>query len=328
MIKAGIIGSGIGLKHFEAINNYRGSKVVAILEKNLNKIKLLNKKFKNIFITADEKKFFNYEFNFISIASYDNFHYSQILKAIKKKCYIVVEKPMCLNLLELKKINELVKKNNIKIISNLVLRNNSLFLNFKKKILTKDAYYIEGDYLWGRKHKLNQWRSKIDEYSITLGAGIHIIDLIIWMLNKKPISVFSKSNNLASKNQKFKKFSFATYIFTFSNKLIVKITANATCIHPHYHAIKIFQKNKTLISDIGGQYLIEKKNNKMQISKMNYDYPDKKNRKNLIRNFIDCILDKKKIDPSFKSQVDLMIACLYADLSLKKNKEVKINYSI
>ena len=51
----------------------------------------------------------------------------------------------------------------------------------------------------------------------------------------------------------------------------------------------------------------------MQISKMNYDYPDKKNRKNLIRNFIDCILDKKKIDPSFKSQVDLMIACLYAD---------------
>ena len=61
---------------------------------------------------------------------------------------------------------------------------------------------------------------------------------------------------------------------------------------------------------------------------MNYAYPDKSNRKKLIRNFIDSLLDKKKIYPSFKSQVDLMIACLYADLSLKQNKELKINYSI
>ena len=34
MIRAGIIGSGIGLKHFDAINRYKGSKVVCILEKN------------------------------------------------------------------------------------------------------------------------------------------------------------------------------------------------------------------------------------------------------------------------------------------------------
>ena len=30
MIKAGIIGMGVGEKHFEAINNYRGCKVVSI----------------------------------------------------------------------------------------------------------------------------------------------------------------------------------------------------------------------------------------------------------------------------------------------------------
>ena len=44
MIKAGIIGSGIGLKHFEAINNYRGSKVLCILEKNKEKAESLKKK--------------------------------------------------------------------------------------------------------------------------------------------------------------------------------------------------------------------------------------------------------------------------------------------
>jgi predicted dehydrogenase len=36
-IKAGIIGFGIGQKHFEAIQNYKNSEVKIICEKNLNK---------------------------------------------------------------------------------------------------------------------------------------------------------------------------------------------------------------------------------------------------------------------------------------------------
>ena len=40
VIKAGIIGTGIGLKHYEAIHNFRGSKVKTIVE--INKKKSLN----------------------------------------------------------------------------------------------------------------------------------------------------------------------------------------------------------------------------------------------------------------------------------------------
>ena len=328
MIKAGIIGTGIGLKHLEAINNYRNSKVSVILEKDKKRIKVLKKNFNKILFTGDEKVFFKSKLDLISIASYDNHHFDHILKSIKKNTAIIVEKPMCLNLLQLKKIKKLVSKKKIKIISNLVLRNNSLFKNIKNKVKKKSIFYAEADYLWGRKYKLNGWRSNISEYSLTLGAAIHMIDLMMWIIDNKPVKVFSKSNNIASKNSKFKKFSFANYIFTFPKNLIVKITANAVCVHPHFHTIKIFEKKKTIISDIGGQYLVDKKQNKFKISKMNYAYPYKSNRKKLIRNFIDSLLDKKKIYPSFKSQVDLMIACLYADLSLKQNKELKINYSI
>ena len=44
MIKVGLIGMGVGEKHFEAINGYRECKVVSILEKNRKKISLLKKK--------------------------------------------------------------------------------------------------------------------------------------------------------------------------------------------------------------------------------------------------------------------------------------------
>jgi len=48
MIKAAIIGSGIGMKHFEAIDKYRNSSVKIICEKDKKKIKNLKKIFKNV----------------------------------------------------------------------------------------------------------------------------------------------------------------------------------------------------------------------------------------------------------------------------------------
>ena len=60
MIRAGIIGSGIGLKHFDAINRYKGSKVVCILEKNKFRALKLKKKLEKfkVNVLTDEKEFF------------------------------------------------------------------------------------------------------------------------------------------------------------------------------------------------------------------------------------------------------------------------------
>jgi len=43
-IKAAIIGMGIGSMHLEAIENYKGSKVKIICEKNKKKLNILKKK--------------------------------------------------------------------------------------------------------------------------------------------------------------------------------------------------------------------------------------------------------------------------------------------
>ena len=329
MIRAGIIGTGIGLKHFEAINNYRGSKVLCIFEKNKKKATLLKKKLKYIDVVTDEKTFFDYKnLDLISIASYDEDHYSQILKSIKKNCHIIVEKPVCLNQTQLKKIyGQLKKKPQIKFISNLVLRENTLFKKIKDKINIKNIYHIDASYLWGRKEKLFQWRSKTKGYSLTLGATIHVLDLVCWMLGSVPSTVFTKSTNKLTKNTNFKNFSFASYIFTFPNNVIVSLKADGVCTHPHFHGFKIFQKNHTFISNLNGQFEINKDlRSNYKISKRNYEYPDKRNRKKLIQKFINTILDKTEPIISKKSIFDVMTACFYADLSEKKGKELKINY--
>ena len=73
--------------------------------------------------------------------------------------------------------------------------------------------------------------------------------------------------------------------------------------------------------------MIERSNKKNVLKKINKNYPDKKNRRNLIRSFIDYLLKNKNKNPiSHKEQIDLMSICFYADKSLKENKEQKINY--
>jgi len=324
-VKAAIIGMGIGKKHLEAIDHYKNSEVKVICEKDPKKIKSLKKKFKDKIITNKENDIFkSNEINLVSIASYDNFHFNQIIKCIKSNKNIIVEKPMCMNLDQLKLIFKLLKQNKkVKMTSNLVLRTTSLFKSFKKKINTNDLYYVEGDYIWGRRNKLYGWRSKIKNYSVTLGAGIHMIDLIMWLTQLKPKSVTAHANKKVTSKSKFKKNSFVIMIFSFPKNILVKITANTSAVFKHFHELKLFSKHNTLINNISGSYLY--KNDKLV--KSDKKYPDKVKRKKLIQNFIDH-LKNKNIKPlmSLKEQIDLMTVCFAVDESIKKGKKIKINY--
>ena len=323
-IVAAVIGMGIGEKHLKAIDGFLGSKVKIICERNKKKLKILRKKYQDKIVTADENDIFlDKQINLVSLASYDNDHYDQILKCFKFKKNFIVEKPMCLNFNQLKNIYKLIRVKKIKMTSNLVLRVNSLFKKFKENLNTKRIFYIEGDYLWGRKKKLFGWRSKIKQYSLTLGAGIHIIDLINWLTNLKPKTVYALGNKKATKGTVFKKNSIITMLFEYPKNIIVKITANGAAVFDHFHEIKIFSDNQTLVHSRLGSYVVKKEN----LKKINSKYPDKQNRKKLIQNFIET-LKKKNIKPliSIKEQIDLITICFAVDKSVKLKKKIKINY--
>ena len=320
-----IIGMGIGQKHLDAIDNYKKSFVKIICEKNEKKIKFLKKKYPDKIITKNENIIFkDPSINLVSIASYDDFHYTQILKSLKNNKHIIVEKPMCLKFNQLTEIYKILKKKkNIKMTSNLVLRVNSLFKEFKKRIDIKNIFYIEADYIWGRKKKLFEWRSKVKDYSLVLGAGIHIIDLVMWLLGSKPISVTTFTNKKSTRKSKFKKDSLFVMLFEFPSNILVKITANGAAVYNHFHEMKIFSNDETLVHSNLGTYSFKKD----KLYKINKSYPDKENRKNLIQNFIDNLINPKiKNFISHQEQFDLMSVCFSAENSAILNKKIKIKY--
>ena len=116
-IKSIVIGTGVGIKHIEALNSTFNSEVIGICEKDETKHRYLKKKFKEvkIFSKFSDILFFKKKINLISIASHDSDHFKQI-KLLSNICKnFIVEKPMVTTPRELKNLRKIVKKKKLKI---------------------------------------------------------------------------------------------------------------------------------------------------------------------------------------------------------------------
>ena len=145
----------------------------------------------------------------------------------------------------------------------------------------------------------------------------------MWLINEKPLKIYCTETIYQKYNFKKKVLLF---IYLNLKESVVKITLFCPP-HDHFHNVKIYQKNKTLVNSFNGKYLIYRYEKSNIIKNIKKNYQDKKNRKKLIRSFIDYLLNKRSKSPiSHKEQIDLMSVCFFAEKSLKQNKKLKISY--
>jgi predicted dehydrogenase len=325
--KIGIIGLGVGEQHLKKYKELKECKVTLIFDKNIKKLKSISKKYGVDYCLNENEIFNSKEINVISIASYDHHHFSQASKAILNNKNLFIEKPAFLSFKESMKIKELLKKRNVGVYSNLVLRTSKRFMSLKKKIKKKKfgkIYYIEADYNYGRLNKIIKgWRSKIKDYSVTLGGGIHLIDLIIFLTNKKILKVRASGNKIVTgKKSSFRDFVSAEIIF--DNNLIAKVNSNFGCVYPHFHKLNIYGSEKTFENHIDHERIYTKRDSK-EFKKINSKYlPREKG--GLIKYFLENLTTKKKkiklINEMFKS----LSVCYAIDESLKKKDYVNVKY--
>jgi predicted dehydrogenase len=330
-LNVGVIGLGVGAKHAHALYLNKNVNLVSLCDFDNKKINLYKRIYKNCNFTNNSDDIFkNPNIDIVSIASYDNFHAKHILQAIKYKKHFFVEKPFCLNINELKKICSSLKKNKeIAFSSNLVLRNNPSFVDLKKKIkkkVTGDIYYCEGDYNYGRINKiLYGWRGQIPFYSVVLGGAIHLIDLIIWLSNKKVRSVIAEGNKISTKNTKFKNYDLVSTLLKFEDGMISKVTSNFASVTPHHHILSVygtkstfFYNNKEIKSYKSRDDLILK-NKKSKFSN--------KQKSEILNSFINSVYYQKDLKIVHENEIiNLMSVCFAIEKSLKTKKWEKVKY--
>lgn len=314
-----IVGLGsVGSEHLKFYSKKKNIKKIYISDtKKIKKNKKLYEIDRNLlkFKSSENEKV-------LSISNYDKDHAKLILKNYPNS-HIFVEKPMCRTIKEVNSVYNIIKKNKFKnlLYSNLVLRSSKVFKDILKQIRSGKfgkIYYFEGDYLYGRLNKLTKgWRGDDAKYSVILGGGIHLIDLMINFFNKLPISVSSHSNKIVTKKNQFSYPDFVQSNFFFKDGAIGKITSNFGCVHKHQHVVKVFGTKKTFIYDDMGARIFKHRDpidgKKIKIGKKLYY-----GKASLLPKIFVYLNKKKLFKNIIKKEIDLVTSCIYANLSLKK----------
>jgi len=332
-LKVGIIGLGVGEKHIASYNQHRNCKVVALCDFRNEKLAEMARKYPDMFVTKHSEEIINDpSIKVVSITSFDNYHYEQVMAALRSGKHVMVEKPLCLNFQEAEDIRKLLDEHSgLKLSSNLVLRTCPRFMRIRNAVRSGEMgriFYIEGDYLWGRIHKLTEgWRKDMDYYSIVSGAAIHMIDLILWMVEMRPLEVTAYGNRIATDDSSLQYNSFTAILMQFKDGSIAKVTANGGSVYPHFHRLAVFGTKKTAVHDREGAKWIESSDPGVVSSDMAEGYPAKKERCKVITSFVDSILDgDKQPIVSCDDAFDTMSVCFAVEDAMRKSKAIKVNY--
>ncbi|MCM8785049.1 MAG: Gfo/Idh/MocA family oxidoreductase [Candidatus Omnitrophica bacterium] len=195
----GIIGFGfIGKVHAYGYENLKyyypdspfRAKVFGICTSREETAKNSKKLYGIEFITTDYRKIIeNPKIDIIDISSPNNYHYEQLLYAIKKNKHIYCEKPVVSNIEEAEKLEKKLK--NFNRIHQVTFHNRFIPATIKTKELIESgfigkptifriAYYHSGSV---EKEKPITWRFEKGA-GVLLDLGSHIIDLIYWFLGE------------------------------------------------------------------------------------------------------------------------------------------------
>lgn len=328
-LKAGIIGLGVGERHIQAYQSHPQCELVAICDFDPGKQQFMMQKYPTFRMVKDANSILDDpNIDIVSIASYDNMHYEQVVKALNNNKHVFVEKPICLYEDHARTIKALLTEKNLKLSSNLVLRISPRFLELKQMIESGqlgEIFYVEGDYNYGRLQKITGgWRGQIPGYSGVYGGGIHIVDLLTWLTGDKVIEVSAYGNNICSRDSSFKNYDMVVCILKFSSGMVGKMSVNLGCVFPHFHRLLIYGTRATFENDINCAHIY---NNRNQNHRNDIDTAYKTNdRYLLLYNFLDSIVSSTRPIVSVAEVFQGMSICFAIEKAVHTGRSVKIDY--
>ncbi len=266
----------------------------------------------------------------VSIATFDHMHADEVVKCLNAGKHVFVEKPLARTATELDAIIKAWNAaNRPHIVSNLVLRDAELYRWLAYEVQSGNMgriYAIDGDYLYGRMHKITEgWRKEVPDYSAMEGGGIHLIDLMLMLAGERPTDVNCIGNRIATEGTEFNYDDFMAATYRFPSGMIGRITANFGCVHRHHHVLRVFGTEATFIYDDAGPRLHLTRDEDKKAAHLNHD-PLPASKGALIPAFIDDIVSGADPAATAVREFDLIRVIAATDAAHAKNATLTIEY--
>lgn len=330
-LKIGVIGLGVGEQHVIGYQRIPNVEVTDICDIDPSVLKIVGDRNDVPNRHQDYKQITeNPNIDVVSIASYDNCHAIQAISAFENGKHVMIEKPLALNRHEAEAILRAQQDSGRFLSSNLILRKSPRFQELKNWIAKGyfgEIVTIEGDYLHQILWKLTQgWRGEMEFYCVTYGGGIHMIDLMRWLLDEEIVEVCGMSNKKLTRGSKFNFDDTITNLLKFKSGTVGRTTSNLGAQRPQIHGLSVYGTEKSFINDTPHAKLFHGDNSEdIEIVETNYPGIDKFG---LLPDFISSIRKGNEPEVSAKDVFRVMDICFACYESLKAKKTVNVDYLI
>ncbi|MCL4786404.1 MAG: Gfo/Idh/MocA family oxidoreductase [Verrucomicrobia bacterium] len=240
----GVVGYGWAASaHIPAINASTLAQVTAVCSSRpLDEAELSDQYGSHITVYNDlDKMLANPALHAVSICSYPAQHARQAIEAAGAGKHLILEKPLCLSLKDLRAMQQAVKRARVKTCVCFELRHSSQFLATRAVIdagLLGKIHYGEVDYYHGIGPWYGQFRWNVRKDSggsSLLSAGCHALDALLLCMGGEVESVASYATRSA--NADLKPYEFPTTsvtILKFQDGRVGKVASSIDCLQPYY----------------------------------------------------------------------------------------------
>ena len=162
---------------------------------------------------------------------------------------MLVEKPLALNRPDLERIVQAYEGSGRILTSNLVLRASPRFRDVKRQVEAGDfgeLYYAEGDYLHQILWELTEgWRGKMDFYCVIYGGGVHLIDLMRWILGEEVTEVSGMGVQKQTRGSGYRYPDLIGNFLRFESDLMAKTTSFFGPQREQIHTLNLYGSKKS-----------------------------------------------------------------------------------
>jgi predicted dehydrogenase len=267
----------------------------------------------------------------VSIASFDDDHFEQVTRALASGKHVFVEKPLCQTMEQLREIKRVWSSASrpLSLRSNLVLRGAPLYRWLRDRVRGGDLgeiYSFDGDYLYGRLPKITEgWRASVPGYSVLAGGGVHLIDLLGWVVGQRPRRLSARGNGICSRGTQFRYDDFVAATLEYDSGLIARITANFGCVHGHQHVVRAFGTRATFIYDDQGPRLQTHRDPAPPAHRIE-EAPLPASKGVLINDFVHSVLTGAGSGDETQADFDTVSICFAGDAALRTQSTVEVEY--
>ena len=329
MIGAAVVGLGVGEQHARAYAGDARSQLRWVHDLDVDRARRVADEL-GCGVAGFDEILADSDTTAVSIASFDDAHFAQALAALEAGKHLFVEKPLCRTVGEARALKAAWEDaDRPTLASNLILRAAPLFAWLRSELAAGalgTPYAFDGDYLYGRLHKITEgWRRDVEDYSVVLGGGIHLVDLMLWLTGQRPVRVSATGNRISTERTAFRYDDFVAATFDFESGLVGRITANYGSVGAHRHVVRVFGTAATIVSDDAGARLHESRDPAVPPRLLDLS-PLAATKGDLVPAFLAAV-EAGGDDAGAQHELDLVSVCAAADRALAERRTIDVDYA-